>query len=43
MVWVRDNKMIATAPRGLELVEYFADFLSTEEGMLVSEEIKRRS
>lgn len=43
MVWVKDNKMIATAPRGLELVEYFADFLSTEEGMLVSEEIKRRS
>jgi len=43
MVWVRDNKTIATAPRGLELVEYFADFLGTEEGMLVAEEIKRRS
>ena len=43
MVWVKDNKMIATAPRGLDLVEYFADFLSTEDGMLVSEEIKRRS
>jgi hypothetical protein len=43
MVWVKDSKMIATAPRGLELVEYFADFLSTDEGMLVSEEIKRRS
>jgi len=43
MVWVKDNKIIATAPRGLELVEYFADFLGTEEGMLVSEEIKRRS
>lgn len=43
MLWVRDKKTIATAPRGLELVEYFADFLGTEEGMLVSEEIKRRS
>lgn len=43
IVWVRDNTMIATAPRGLELVDYFADFLSTEEGMLVGEEIKRRS
>lgn len=43
MVWVRDNKMIASAPRGVELVEYFTDFLGTEEGMLVSEEIKRRS
>tara|TARA_R110000796_G_scaffold59371_4_gene136839 strand:- start:11909 stop:12748 length:840 start_codon:yes stop_codon:yes gene_type:complete len=43
MLWVRDNKTIVTAPRGLELVEYFADFLGTEEGMLVGEEIKRRS
>lgn len=43
MVWVKDGKTIATAPRGLELIEYFADFLGTEEGMLVSEEIKRRS
>ncbi len=43
MVWVKDGKNIATAPRGLELIEYFADFLGTEEGMLVSEEIKRRS
>ena len=43
MVWVKDNKMIVTAPRGLGLVEYFADFLGTEEGMLVAEEIKRRS
>lgn len=43
MVWVRDNKVIATAPRGVELTDYFTDFLSTEEGMLVAEEIKRRS
>lgn len=43
ILWVRDKKTIATAPRGLELVEYFADFLGTEDGMLVGEEIKRRS
>ena len=43
IVWVRGNTMIATAPRGLELVEYFTDFLATEEGMLVSDEIKNRS
>ncbi len=43
MTWTRDGSVIATAPRGLELVEYFSDFLSTEEGMLVAEEIKRRS
>lgn len=43
IVWVKDGKTIATAPRGLELVDYFADFLGTEEGLLVSEEIKRRS
>tara|TARA_R110000796_G_scaffold23144_1_gene66654 strand:- start:2426 stop:3244 length:819 start_codon:yes stop_codon:yes gene_type:complete len=43
MVWVKDNSAIASAPRGLELVEYFADFLGTDEGLLVSEEIKKRS
>lgn len=43
MVWSKDNKVIATAPRSIELIEYFADYLSTEEGMLVLEEINRRS
>jgi hypothetical protein len=43
MVWAKDNKVIATAPRSIELVEYFSDYLSTEEGMLVLEEISRRS
>lgn len=43
MVWVKDNKVIATAPRSIDLVEYFADYLSTDEGMLVLEEITRRS
>ena len=43
MVWVRDGKVIVSAPRGIELTEHFAEFLSTDEGMLVSEEIKKRS
>lgn len=43
MVWVRDNKVIATAPRSIDLIEYFSDFLTTDEGMLVLEEITRRS
>lgn len=43
MVWAKDGKVIATAPVGLELVEYFSDFLSTDEGILVIEELKRRT
>ena len=43
ITWTRDGSVIATAPRGLELIEYFSDFLSSDEGMLVAEEIKRRS
>lgn len=43
MVWVRDNSTIASAPLGVQLVDFFTDFLATEEGMLVAEEIKRRS
>lgn len=43
IVWAKDNKVIATAPRSIELIEYFSDYLSTEEGMLVLEEITRRS
>jgi len=43
MLWVSDGSLIASAPRGVELTEYFTDFLSTDEGMLVAEEIKNRS
>ena len=42
IVWAKDNKVIATAPIGLDLLDYFADFLSTDEGILVIEELKRR-
>lgn len=43
MHWSKDNKKIAAAPVGVDLVEYFAEFLSTDEGILVSEEISKRS
>lgn len=43
MMWVKDGTVIASAPRGVELTEFFTDFLSSDEGMLVAEEIKRRS
>jgi hypothetical protein len=43
ILWAKDNKVIATAPRSMEIVEYFADYLTTEDGILVLEEITRRS
>lgn len=43
MVWAKDGKVIATAPQGIDLIEYFTDYLSSDEGILVIEEIKKRS
>ncbi len=43
IMWTKGKKVIATAPQGLDLIDYFADFLSTDDGILVLEEIKRRS
>lgn len=43
MLWARDNTVIATAPRSIDLVDFFCDFLTTDEGMLVAEEIAKRS
>lgn len=42
MLW-EDKKLIATAPRSVDLIEYFSDFLTTDEGVIVLEEIARRS
>ena len=42
MTW-RDKKVIATAPRSIDLIEYFSEFLTTDEGIIVMEEIVRRS
>lgn len=43
MLWGKDKKAISSAPIGVELVEYFTEYLATEEGMLILEEITRRS
>lgn len=43
MVWVKTGKTITTAPAGTDLVEFFADFLSTDEGILVIEQITKLS
>jgi len=43
MMWVSGNKLIATAPQGLDLIEFFTDYLSSDDGILVIEEIQRRT
>lgn len=43
MYWVKGDKKIVTAPVGIELVEFFTDFLSSDDGILVAEEIAKRS
>ena len=43
IMWTKDNKVIVTAPVGMDLVDYFTSYLATDEGMLVLEEITRRS
>ena len=43
MLWSKGSKLIATAPTSIDLVEHFAEYLTTEDGMLVAEEILKRS
>lgn len=43
IMWAKNKEIIATAPLGIDLVDYFTTFLSTDEGILVLEEITRRS
>lgn len=43
ILWSHNGNLIVTAPNGTELIEYFTEFLSTDEGILVIEEIKKRS
>ena len=43
MMWKDTEKVILTAPRSVDLVEHFAEFLGTDEGMLVAEEMANRS
>ena len=43
VLWSKDNKIIVTAPRSVDTVDYFADFLTSDEGIMVCEEIVNRS
>lgn len=43
MLWVSNSKVIATAPQSIDLIEHFTDYLSTDDGILVIEEIKKRT
>lgn len=43
MNWVKDNAVIAVAPSGTELIEFFTDYLGTQSGLLVGQEINKRS
>lgn len=43
MMWAKGKEKIYSAPIGVELVEAFSEYLTTDEGMLVLEEITRRS
>jgi ferredoxin len=43
MIWTKGKKTIFSAPVGLELIESFVDFLETEEGMLVAQQIQKLS
>lgn len=43
ILWGNTKEVIATSPRGVNIVDYFADYLASEEGMLIIEEMKKRS
>lgn len=42
-IWGDTKELIAQAPRGVELIDFFIEFIGTQEGILVAEEIKKRS
>ena len=43
VVWVHNKEKIFQAPAGIRVMDSFAEFLMTEDGMLVGEEIANRS
>lgn len=43
ILWVKEKKIITTAPASVDVIDYFADYLTTDEGRLVMEEIVKRS
>ena len=40
---LKEKKIITTAPASVDVIDYFADYLTTDEGRLVMEEIVKRS
>jgi len=42
ILWSKDKTVIATAPRSIDVVEFFTEYLTTDDGLLVAEEITRR-
>tara|TARA_R110000851_G_scaffold291462_2_gene445815 strand:+ start:10642 stop:11427 length:786 start_codon:yes stop_codon:yes gene_type:complete len=43
ILWTKDSKVIVTAPRSVDTIDYFADYLTSDEGIMVAEEIINRS
>ena len=43
MMWVKENSVIIQAPNAVDLVDFFVDWLMTDDGMIVIEEIRKRS
>lgn len=42
ILWGDTKKVIATSPSSMDTTDYFAEYLTTDEGMIVFDEIKRR-
>ena len=43
VMWTKDSKVIVTAPISVDLIDFFTDYLTSDDGMLVVQEIMRRS
>ncbi len=43
ILWGDTNKIIVTAPVSVNVVDYFTDYLATDDGMLVFDEITKKS
>jgi hypothetical protein len=44
MLWGdKDGKKITSSPRGVDLIDFFSEYLTTDDGILVMEEIRARS
>ena len=41
MLWGKSKESIITAPPGVSIVDHFSEYLTTDDGLLVQEEIKK--